>query len=209
MIVFMYGSLNITCTRTMIPQSHLQTPIAPQTADSHFEQDATIANAPWLKPVGRTLLDIAATYRSTIDTKLLEFDVCVILFFVYIHIVHVTVSFNAMQEIGFEASEHGLSNHNISNLFAELKDSQPATTTCSATTQKRALRTKTGICNQQDTGSPTCILVQLSELQSELPRLQSKSSPKCTCENIPDDILTNLHMHTDSHNQLIRGQQAR
>lgn len=63
----------VSCSKTF---QLTQTPIAPHAADSQLEQDTKVSNTQWHRPVGRTLLDIATTYRSTIDSKLLEFDVC-------------------------------------------------------------------------------------------------------------------------------------
>ena len=66
----------LVCLVVKVPPFKLtQTPIAPHAADSHLEQDTKVSNAQWNKPAGRTLLDIATTYRSTIDSRLLEFDV--------------------------------------------------------------------------------------------------------------------------------------
>ena len=53
---------------------HIQTPIVPcGGSESHFEQDAT--NVLTHRPIGKTLLELAATHQSTTD-RLLEFDVC-------------------------------------------------------------------------------------------------------------------------------------
>ena len=111
-------------------------------------------------------------------------------------------SFEMMQEIGFEASEHVPSSI-IPNLFVNLEDRQPPMAVISETLQEPT-KTYPGI--KQDSDVPTCILAQLS--QQSLPQLRYQHKSPTKLENIPEDILARLHTYTDLHIQ-IKGQQKR